>query len=627
MSKKSNVIRVMEEEYDSTSDSDYVPNEEEENSDTSDYEMEEEESMDEEEYQKLLYKMYPSKYMKNKVNNTMKCKQEKEEPKKNVKSKKKVVEEESESSSEDEEDELENKTFNVVFTIKSKDQEEDTSEEEDSEEEEEEEEEDEEPSKKGKDPYEDIDSDTERSFLEIVHSLKEEDKEAHEECVKQFSKYIDKSKKKREQRRLKEEAKKRKENIKTMKRLIFSNKEMNDYKYFKELDLKEQEKLILKMKDIQKEYDMDKPYHITLIDSSLPIPYKAIAMRKINVLKQMEPGSNEYYKIKQWVDTFMRIPFGVYKSLPVHINDGLETCHNFMENSKKILDDAVYGLNDAKLQLLQHLGNLITNPSAVGTAIAIKGPMGTGKTTLVKEGISKILNRPFEFIALGGATDSSYLEGHSYTYEGSIWGKIVDILIRSKCMNPVIYFDELDKVSDTPRGEEIIGILTHLTDTTQNTGFHDKYFSDIDFDLSKAIFIFSYNHEEKINPILKDRMYRIQTKGYNTKDKVIIAKTHLIPKIEKNIGFKEGEIIIQDEILEYIIQHTEEEKGVRNLKRCLEIIFSKINLYRLMKPNSNLFDNVKTIDFQFPLTLTSEIITKLIQKKDVENESFRFMYS
>ena len=162
-----------------------------------------------------------------------------------------------------------------------------------------------------------------------------------------------------------------------------------------------------------------------------------------------------------------------------------------MENAKKTLDDAVYGLNDAKMQILQLIGQWIANPNAIGTAIAIKGPPGTGKTTLVKEGISKILNRPFAFLALGGATDSSYLEGHSYTYEGSSWGKIVDILITNKSMNPVIYFDELDKVSTTPKGEEITGILTHLTDTTQNTNFHDKYFSTIDFDISKAV---SYTH-------------------------------------------------------------------------------------------------------------------------------------
>ena len=107
------------------------------------------------------------------------------------------------------------------------------------------------------------------------------------------------------------------------------------------------------------------------------------------------------------------------------------------EKAKKTLDDAVYGLNDAKMQILQLIGQWISNPNSVGTAIT-KGPMGTGKTTLVKEGISKILNRPFAFLALGGATDSSFLEGHSYTYEGSSWGKIVDILIQSKCMNPVI---------------------------------------------------------------------------------------------------------------------------------------------------------------------------------------------
>jgi len=163
--------------------------------------------------------------------------------------------------------------------------------------------------------------------------------------------------------------------------------------------------------------------------------------------------------------------------------------------------------------------------------LLLYGKAGTGKTTLIKEGISKILNRNFEFIALGGATDSSFLEGHSYTYEGSQSGKIVDILIKSRCMNPVIYFDELDKISETPKGEEIAGILTHLTDTSQNSQFHDKYFSEIDFDLSKCLFIFSYNDESRINPILKDRMYRIQTDGYDSKQKIVIANNYLLPRL------------------------------------------------------------------------------------------------
>jgi ATP-dependent Lon protease len=277
------------------------------------------------------------------------------------------------------------------------------------------------------------------------------------------------------------------------------------------------------------------------------------------------------------------------------------------------------------MQIMQMLGLLITNPRAIGTTIAIHGPPGTGKTSLVKEGISKILNRPFAFIALGGATDSSFLEGHSYTYEGSTWGKIVQIIIDSKCMNPVIYFDELDKISDTPKGEEIAGILTHLTDTSQNSQFHDKYFAEIEFDLSKCLFIFSYNDESKINPILKDRMYRIQTKGYNQKQKTVISNNYLLPKIKEQVKFTD-EIIIPDETLHHIIDNfCNKEDGVRNLKRSLEIIYTKLNLYRLMKPDSNLFEEDMALKVEFPFTVTKNIADKLI-KKEKENMTLYGLY-
>jgi ATP-dependent Lon protease len=255
--------------------------------------------------------------------------------------------------------------------------------------------------------------------------------------------------------------------------------------------------------------------------------------------------------------------------------------------------------------------------------------MGTGKTTLVKEGISKILGREFSFIALGGTGDSSFLEGHSYTYEGSTWGKIVQILIDSKCMNPIIYFDELDKVSDTPRGEEIIGILTHLTDTSQNSQFHDKYFTEVDFDLSKCLFIFSYNDESKVNPILRDRMYRIQTKGYESKEKIVIARNHLLPKIREQVNFTEEDIIVPDETIQYLAsskEHTKGEDGVRNLKRCLEIIYTKLNLFRLTKPDENLFDKDMDLNVTFPFTVTPENVDKFIKKEDSVSQSVLAMY-
>jgi ATP-dependent Lon protease len=181
-------------------------------------------------------------------------------------------------------------------------------------------------------------------------------------------------------------------------------------------------------------------------------------------------------------------------------------------------------------------------------------------------------------------------------------------------MNPVFYFDELDKVSETPKGDEIIGILTHLTDITQNSQFHDKYFSHIDFDLSKALFIFSYNDESKINPILKDRMYRIGVEGYTGKEKNVIAREFLLPKIRTCLVLDPSKVLVPDETLDYINSvYTEEEKGVRNLKRCLETVFTKINLLKLMRPGAELFDKEMNLDIEYPFTVTIEIVKKLVK--------------
>ena len=454
-----------------------------------------------------------------------------------------------------------------------------------------------------------------QEFKELLEIRKKDGKES---MVKQLEKFISIQEKQDKKKQRAANKKKKLENNKVFRKLLYSNNVMCDMKYFRGLDVKKQTLIIEQMKEIKKHSQLTKPYRIALLETDIPEKYKISALNKINTLTHMDRASGEYYKIKQWVDTFMQIPFGKYKALPITMENGQDKCQEFMDNAHQQLDQAVYGLDDAKMQIMQMIGQWISNPKSVGNAIAIHGPMGTGKTTLVKEGISKVLQRPFAFLALGGATDSSFLEGHSYTYEGSVWGRIVEIILQSKCMNPVIYFDELDKVSDTPKGEEIIGILTHLTDTTQNSQFHDKYFSGIDFDLSKALFIFSYNDEKKVNAILRDRMYRIETKGYQKEQKTIIAKNYLIPTIEKNINFNKEQIKIPTETLHHIIeQYTGNEKGVRNLKRCLEIIYSKLNLFRLMKPGHNLFnDKMTTLKIEFPFNVTKDIVNKLIKRNN-----------
>jgi|UniRef100_A0A6C0CD22 ATP-dependent Lon protease len=397
--------------------------------------------------------------------------------------------------------------------------------------------------------------------------------------------------------------------------------------YFKKcLSNHKQEIVIEKLQELQNLTTIDKPYLLHLVDLDIPNEYKACALRKINIMRSMGGGfgNSEFYKIKSWVDAFLKIPFNKYNNLPISFADGIDKCHDFMEYTKKTLDSVVYGLEDAKIQIMQMVGLWLVNPNAIGCAIAIKGPPGTGKTTLIKEGISKILNRPFALVALGGCGDAGFLDGFDYTYEGSKYGKIIDILIQCGCMNPVILFDELDKLSDSFKGQEVTGVLTHLTDSTQNTKFSDKYFSEISINMSKALFIFSYNDENAVNNVLKDRMYKIETKGYKTKEKLIIAKEHLLPKIRDEIKFDCSTIVFNDELLEYIINDfTEKEDGVRNLKRCLEIIYKKLNLYRLMKPNINLFEASEGLKLKtklcFPCILTREIIDDLIKKENTDN--------
>ena len=521
---------------------------------------------------------------------------------------------ESESESEDEDD--------SESESESEDDDDDDDEEEDDSEDDDEENETKQKRKNDINDNDDNDDDDD-SIEELVRVSKYlRDNKKKNSTIKECIKMCDEKIKKKEKIQNKKNKKESNKNLKDFKKKV-KDKNLKDFGYYKKMSLTEQKQANEKMDEINELIQVKKPYRFMVLDADIPITFKAAAMNKINSIRYMDPGNSEYYKIKNWIDMFMRIPFNKYNELDVSIDHGVEKCHEFMKKAQQTLDEAVYGLNDAKLQIIQMLGQFITNPKAVGTSIAIHGPPGTGKTSLVKEGISKILNRPFSFIALGGATDSSVLEGHSYTYEGSIWGKIVQILADSKCMNPIIYFDELDKVSDTPKGEEIIGILTHLTDTTQNSQFHDKYFSELDLDLSKCLFIFSYNDESKINPILKDRMYRIQTNGYTNKEKSVIVNDYLLPKIRDQVKFSEEEIVIPKETISHLMEHhnvCNQEKGVRNLKRCLEIIYTKLNLFRLMETDDNLFEKDMAINVEFPMTVTRDVVDKLI-KNDKENIS------
>jgi hypothetical protein len=398
-----------------------------------------------------------------------------------------------------------------------------------------------------------------------------------------------------------------------------------DIGYFKGLSPNAQDRLLTKLGTKVNPAEAHVPLKFQIMSKEVPPEVERVALAKHQALMNIDPSSTEYYKTSQWLHGYTQLPLGVFKDLPVRIEDGAQACQEFMSGVANCMESAIYGHNDAKLQIMQFVSSWIANPKAAGNVLSIHGPPGVGKTTLIKDGVAKALGRPFHFITLGGATDASFLDGHSYTYEGSTWGRIVDVLIKSKCMNPVIYFDELDKVSDTPKGEEINNLLIHLTDGSQNDRFQDKYFTGIDLDLSRCLFIFSHNDHGRVNPILRDRMYNIQVDGFGLKEKLVIAEQYLVCQSLREVNLFE-KIGISKEIITHIIENfTGEEKGVRELKRCIQTMVSKVNLLRFYNDPAKVPFSIK--GFALPFTVKKEHIELFLKKKPALDDSIAHLYT
>ena len=300
-----------------------------------------------------------------------------------------------------------------------------------------------------------------------------------------------------------------------------------------------------------------------------------------------------------------------------HFNAMWDSWANFKVERKQyltkvndVLTGCIYGQDEAKRRIESLTAQWI-NGEMSGVVFGFQGYPGTGKTTLAKQGISKCLtdengeSRPFYLISLGGSTGASTLIGHGYTYVGSQWGKLVDCLREAKVMNPILYFDELDKVSDTPRGEEIIRILTHLTDPEQNSEITDRYFG-IPFDFSKALIIFSYNNRDKIDDILMDRIYEVRFKQYKKKEKVYIAANYILPRILKSAGFSSDTVIFSDDILGYMVENYTIEAGVRDMKDKLTEIVREFNLRRIYDDES----------YQLPYSVTEDLVDDILKRRN-----------
>lgn len=281
--------------------------------------------------------------------------------------------------------------------------------------------------------------------------------------------------------------------------------------------------------------------------------------KDLQKLQRLNPATPEYSVQMNYLQVLLELPWNEY------------TKDNFdLARAEKILDEDHYGLEKVKERILEHLAVLKLKGDLKAPILCLYGPPGVGKTSLGKS-VARALKRKYLRMSLGGLHDESEIRGHRKTYIGAMPGRIVQNLRKAKSANPVFMLDEIDKVGRDVHGDPSSALLEVL-DPEQNSTFYDNYL-ELEFDLSKILFIATANTTSTIHPALQDRMEMIDVSGYLVEEKVEIAMRHLVPKQLKEHGVKKGQLTFTKEILEYIIENYTRESGVRTLdKRIAKIL-------------------------------------------------------
>ena len=282
---------------------------------------------------------------------------------------------------------------------------------------------------------------------------------------------------------------------------------------------------------------------------------------------------------------------------------------------KQKLDAELYGMKNVKEELMLQIINRFIKKRKSELILSLVGCAGVGKTKIIHM-MAESLNLPFYHISLGGIKDGSFLDGFSNTYIGSKQGIIVDALIKMNCNNGIIFFDEIDKISDSIEGIEVVNQLIHILDNTQNNVFYDKYISDIPIDLSNIWFICSLNNIDAINPILRNRLYVIDVEGYGISQKIEICKNIIVPKKLREFGLT-NEVVLDDQILEYIIlKNKKSDKGIRELKRNIDTICKRLDILKSSIDENGSYGvldwTFKIDNLKFPIKITKKHIDVLL---------------
>ncbi|MBT3384289.1 MAG: endopeptidase La [Prolixibacteraceae bacterium] len=284
--------------------------------------------------------------------------------------------------------------------------------------------------------------------------------------------------------------------------------------------------------------------------------------KEVEKLARLNPAAGEYSVQFTYCQTLLELPWNEYT------NDNFD-----LKNASKVLDEDHYGLEKVKERILEHLAVLKLKNDMKSPILCLYGPPGVGKTSLGKS-VARALDRNYARMSLGGLHDESEIRGHRKTYIGAMPGRIIQNIKKSKSANPVFILDEIDKVSKNFHGDPASALLEVL-DPEQNSEFHDNYV-EVDYDLSKVMFIATANTLSTIAPPLRDRLEMIEVSGYLVEEKIEIAKRHLIPKQIKNHGLKKGDVTFPKEVIEIIIDGYTRESGVRELDKKIAKVIRRI---------------------------------------------------
>ena len=330
----------------------------------------------------------------------------------------------------------------------------------------------------------------------------------------------------------------------------------------REYYLNEQLKAIQKeLGEIEDGKDETSSLNKSIIKCKMPKEVQKKCMNELSKLKNMSPMSAEATVVRNYLDWMVDVPWYKKDKIDIDLNKAL-----------KVLDEDHYGLEKVKERIIEFLAVQKRMEKSKGPILCLIGPPGVGKTSLGKS-VARATNRQFVRMSLGGVRDEAEIRGHRRTYIGSLPGKIIQMMKKAGTINPLILFDEIDKVGNDYRGDPSSALLEAL-DPEQNTTFNDHYL-EVDYDLSDVMFVTTGNTLNILPPLL-DRMEVIRIPGYTEDEKINIANKFLLPKQIKENGIKQGELDITDGTIKQIIRSYTREAGVRNLEREISKISRKV---------------------------------------------------